>query len=203
MRWCLLGYMMLSLLLLGCSDDDETIYPSLRTELADVKTGSDKTVTTLTFDDGRIYHADRQIKSSSADTTLRCLCSYSIDDDNSAESFKVYSITIVPSSYPKPLSYFKGKRNSPVKLLSLWESARYINAYISYKTTDKGKHSFSFCEDKIELNEDGRLTAFVSLFHERPSDDAESYTKRLYVSLPKYYYNDKAEFVVLRVGNYE
>lgn len=199
MRCNLLAYIMMGLFLSGCSDNDNTVYPSMHTELADVCIGTDQNVRTLTFDDGSTYHADRVIKSSVADTTLRCICSYSIDDDRSSESFKVYSVSLVPSSYPKPSAQFEGRTNSPVTVLSRWESPRYINAYISYKTTDKGKHSFSFCEDKIEKDDNGTTTAYVSLFHERPDDDPESYTKRLYISFPKYYYEEKAERVELRI----
>ena len=83
----------------------------------------------------------------------------------------------------------------------MWESSRYINAHIGFKTTDKGAHIFSFCEDEIVTSSDGTKTAYVSLYHKRPADDPESYTKHTYISFPKYYYEGKADKVVLLINN--
>ena len=195
----LFTYILTAFVLLGCSKDDDYSYPSLHTDLAEVFTGSDKTVTSIMLDDGSEYKADRTIKSGIADTIYRCLCSYTLDEDKSAESFHIYNITAVLSSYPKPYTNYKDQENTPVKLFSMWESSRYINAHIGYKTTDKGTHIFSFCEEKIETDEDGTKTAYVILYHKRPSNDPESYTKHTYISFPKYYYEGKADMVVLTI----
>ncbi len=194
-----LTYLFVSVVVMGCSDDDDYRFPPMHTELAEVRIDGAKNVSEVVLDDGRIYSADRKISSNVADTTLRCLCSYSIDDSGSQESFKIYSISTVVSSLPRPYSSYQNHDSDPVDLLSQWESARYINAFIGYKTTDNGNHLFSFCEDSIVPAADGKLTAYVSLHHSRPSADAESYTKRIYVSFPKYYYEGKTEKVVLTI----
>ena len=200
---CFFAYILLVIAIFGCSDDDGQSYPSMHTDMAEVHTGSDKNVVSIELDDGRKYNADRTIRSGVADTTYRCLCSYTLDDDKSAESFHLYNITAIMSSYPKPYSNYKDQENSPVKLFSMWESPRYINAHIGYKTTDKGTHIFSFCEEKIETSEDGTKTAYVILHHKRPANDPESYTKHTYISFPKYYYDGKADKVVLRIDRVE
>ncbi len=199
MKIRLLTYLLLPILLSCCSEDDNT-YPSLHTELAEVYTGSDKNVKNIVFDDGRSYDADRVISSSVADTLLRCVCSYSIDDSYNPESFKTYSLSTIPSSFPTAYDSFKSHSSVPVKVLGLWETKRYINAYISYKTTDKGKHTFSFSEDSIVSSIDGVKTAFVSLHHENPNNDPESYTQHIYISFPKYYYEGKTDKVELTIN---
>ena len=103
----------------------------------------------------------------------------------------------MPSSFPKPYDSFESHESAPVKVISRWETERYINAYISYKTTDKGDHHFSFCEESITTDSKGLTTAHVSMIHKRPDNDDESYTKRLYVSFPKYYYDGKTDKVEL------
>ena len=194
-------YILLFMFAIGCSDDDVQSYPSLHTELAEVYTGADKNVTSIKLDDGRVYMADRQIRSGVADTTYRCLCSYTLDDEWNPESFRLYNVTTVFSSYPRARSSYKEYFNEPVKVFSMWESSRYINAHIGFKTTDKGAHIFSFCEDEIVTSSDGTKTAYVSLYHKRPADDPESYTKHTYISFPKYYYEGKADKVVLLINN--
>ena len=48
--------------------------------------------------------------------------------------------------------------------------------------------------------EDGRTATFVTLLHKRPANDSESYTKRIYVSLPLYYYQGKTDTVHLNIS---
>ncbi len=184
----------------SCADDDDegATYPSLHTELAEVYTGSDKNVKTIVFDDGTTYSVSQVISSTTADTVFRCLCSYNIDDNNSAESFKIYQIGSVPSSFPKSYDSFKSHESAPHKVISQWETDRYINAYISYKTTDNGEHHFSFCEDGITTDSEGHTTAHVSMIHTQPENDYESYSKRIYVSFPKYFYEGKTDKVIVK-----
>ena len=183
----------------SCSDDDTSgSYPSMKTELAEAFTGSDKTVKSIQFDDGRSYNLSQSISSSTADTLLRCICSYTYNEDT--HHLTVYSLGVVTSNYPTVSDSISTGQPGNYKLISSWCSSRYINAYISYQTTDQGKHSFYFVEDSLKAYPDGSRTAYVSFFHEQPPKDPESYTKKIYVSLPTYYYQSKADTVHLSIG---
>ena len=183
----------------SCSDDDSSgSYPSMKTELVEAYTGSDKNVKSIQFDDGRSYDLSQSISSSTADTLMRCVCSYTYKEDT--HHLTVYSLGVVCSNYPTVSDSIPAGQAGNYKLISSWCSSRYINAYISYQTTDQGTHRFYFIEDSLKTYPDGSRTSFVSLFHEQPPKDPESYTKKIYVSLPTYYYQNKADTVHLCIG---
>ena len=195
----ILFVLMFSSGLISCSDDDSSSsYPSMKTELVEAFTGSDKAVKSIQFDDGRSYKLSQAISSSTADTLLRCICSYTYDEDT--HQLTVYSLGVVTSNNPTAADSKTASVSGNYKLISSWCSSRYINAYISYQTTNQRTHRFYFVEDSLKTNTDGSRTSFVSLFHEQPQEDPESYTQKIYVSLPTYYYQDKADTVHLFIG---
>lgn len=183
--------------LIACEDDDNDgrKYPDLQTDLVEAFTDAAKKVSRIRLDDGTTYGLSRSISATTADTLLRCVCSYVIDDDNTHVT--PYTMGVVVSNDPIPASRLGDKESAPLKVVSSWVSDRYINAHISYMTTGKGTHQFAFVEDSMSTHADGTKTAHISLFHLRPDGDMESYTQKIYVSLPVWLYNEKADTVCL------
>ncbi len=185
----------------GCAEDDDDEdfqYPDMMTELAEAFTNSSGNVSRILFDSGTEYTPAHNISTNVKDTLFRCVCSYVYD--KGSKKINVYNIEGILSAIPRPTDPADEHPTDEVKLLSHWRSQRYLNAYISYKTTDKDKHGFGFSEDEVKHYEDGHTATFVTLLHKRPANDSESYTKRIYVSLPLYYYQGKTDTVHLNIS---
>lgn len=185
--------------LFSCSDEEDgESYPSVRTELVEALTGSDKNVSEIRLDDGTRYRVSQSISAGTADTVYRCVCTFNYSTDT--EKLSVYTLKAIPSSYPAAPSTLPSDPSAPYKMISSWVSGRYINAYLSYETTSQGDHRFLFVEDSIREHADGKRSAHVRLYHERPANDPGSYSQKQYVSFPTYYYQGKTDTVHLEIG---
>jgi len=186
----------------SCSgDDDGDAYPSVLTELVEATTNSQKNITKIRTDSGRTYSVSKAIAASAADSTYRCLCVFLPDDETGDAT--VYQIANVFSAMPWPASRYAERPHDPVQLISAWNSGRYLNFQIAILTTDEGSHAYGFCEDSASVTADGRRTLHLSLLHQRPAGDAESYTEKHYFSLPAYRLQDRADSIALTVLTYD
>ena len=57
----------------------------------------------------------------------------------------------------------------------MWRSGGYLNLHLGLMTTGVGTHQYAFCQDSV---------GHYSLLHLRPSNDQESYTNDVYMSMP-------------------
>lgn len=191
---------LMTLSFFGCSDDEDGgDFPSVRTELVEAMTGNDKNVKEIRLDNGKTYNVSQSIGTNTADTIYRCVCSYVYD--SLSRKLSVYSLTVVPSSYPIDSKKLPPEQSGPFKLFSTWITNRYINAYLSYQTTSKNPHRFLFVEDSITVHSNGTRCANVRLFHEVPADDPSSYSQKQYVSFPSYYYHGKTDTIHLEIDD--
>lgn len=176
------------LFLIGCADDSEhdgdSYIPSLITDMVDVLTDANGTLSTVRLDDGSTYSiAAQQYTSNQKETLLRCRASYTLD----AGDMKIYSLTRVFCDNPIPADSFvvvldgvshRGAAylpRDPMKVISAWRSGGYVNLHLGLMTTGQGTHQYAFCEDSVGC---------YSLVHLRPAADAESYTEHVYMSMP-------------------
>lgn len=195
-KWIVIA---VALMLCGCSEDDEQRLPSYITELVEANANGKKEISSITLDDGTSYQLANAVVSSTADTIYRCLCMFEVTDDAKA---KVYSISKVFSPHAVVDSLLETHQTDPVKLVSSWTTAKYLNARIGVLTTGVGSHTFAFSEDSIRVDADGTRHAFFTFRHSRPEEDAESYTSTKYLSLPLYDYPDCQRFT-LSVHTYD
>ena len=70
-------------------------------------------------------------------------------------------------------------------------------------TTGKGMHSFAFCEEGFADSADGKKIVNVSVLHERPQGDAESYTQDAYLSIPVDGYAGECDSVAVSIPTYQ
>ena len=184
----LFNSLLLMLCLVGCvpGDDDEKDgnYPPLCTDMLCVAIAEDGTLNTVLLDNGEQYDVSAQkLTSDARDTILRCRAAYTLSEGR----LKLYSIVHVFSdkAYPADAFYMvvdgvaihdtRFIPRDPVKLISMWKSGGYINLHLGIMTTGNGVHSYAFCRDS---------EGAYSLVHQRPQEDAESYTEHLYLSMP-------------------
>ena len=186
-------FALMLLCLCGCSKDEDDSMPAYKIDLAEIDTDHDGLVTVVRFDNGVTYTVGQKITAETADTTYRCMCTYFVDAN---QKLSVYGLTHVFSPNPRPRAEFKTFAYDPVNLTSSWKSGGYLNLRIGLLTTDEGSHSFGFCEDSVVNRK-----VYITLMHGRPEEDAESYTKDLFLSIPLKQYDCDSVFV--RVPTYE
>lgn len=172
---CIVSVMMC---FVSCFDDDGTDYPSLITDLVVAETNSSGKLAKITLDNGKSYDIGSvEVNFGVADTLYRCIASYALTET----SMKLYSVANIYSHKPVPLAKFLeeyGEDNlprDPVNLISMWKSGGYINIQIGVLTSGSKYHAYAFCEE-----EKGKY----SLLHQRPLNDAESYTDVVFLSMP-------------------
>lgn len=182
---------------LSCSEEEA--YPSVVTEFVDALTDGNGMVAVIRTDDGGIYPITSQIKTGSPDSLYRCLCIYELGTDGEAY---VYSMKHVFSAEPENSSVLVSHPQDPVKITSVWRKGDYINMNIGVLTTNAGRHGFAFCEDSVRVDISGCTSVYLSLLHLRPENDAESYTEKVYMSMPvrRYAY---ADTIVFSINSYD
>lgn len=184
-------------LVVSCNDDDDVV-PAYVVELGEAYSDSSKHITSIRMDNGKTYAVDQTIAASSADKTYRCLCTYALDDDGGID---IYSLQQVFAQSPHPLASFIAFPMEPVKFYSCWKSDRYLNLKVGVMTSGVGVHTFGFSIDSVYTSGNKQVACF-SLFHQRPDEDAESYTEETFLSMPT---EDFADFdtLVISVPTYD
>ena len=175
--WCILSVVMC---LSSCVDNDINPYPSLKTDLVDVETNASGVLSKLRLDNGETYDVSSQgVKFNVADTLLRCLASYAMEESG----LKLYSISNIFSHKPVPLATFledgeyteETLPRDPVNVVSMWKSGGYINMQLGVLTTGNVSHAYAFCDEG---------EGHYSLLHRKPLNISESYTETVFLSMP-------------------
>ena len=166
----------------SCSEDESAPVPPLRMEFVEAHTDAAARVSAIKSDSGREYTVGQHIVASVADTTYRCVCSFTLDDSEAHAT--VYSLQHIYSMPPSPLDDFEELSADPVNVVSVWKGGSYINMVLSVLTTGYGTHSFAFCDNGLVVEDGGVATADVSLLHKRSAEDAESFSQDVYLSMP-------------------
>lgn len=175
----------------ACSDNDNAL-PAYTTCLVEANANANSIISSIRTDDGTIYSIDNVISANKADTTYRCLATYV----PTATGIQVYSLKAIYSAHPLPASKFRSLPHDPVKFISAWRTDRYINLRISLLTTGLGNHAFAFCADSIGTSATNKQTAYISLLHQRPPEDAESYSEEQFLSIPRAGYQSCDSFAI-------
>ncbi len=196
------------LLFSACSNDDDYTYPSVVTELVDATSNADKTIAYIKRDNGEIlYLKNQRIGASAADSTYRCITVYEAVKDESGKATqyaKIYQLQNIFSSFPVASDRLKTHEHSPVQVYSTWQTDRYFNMNFGYLTTSVASHKFAFSIDSTTVSAStGKTIMHVSLIHQRPTTDPESYTQKSYLSLPLYHVKDKADSLFFFVNTNE
>lgn len=208
----LLGFNALLLLLTGfavsaCSDDDEDgDYPSILTELVELHVGTDSIASSFTTDRDETYQMNQRVKAYAADTTLRCLCVYQIDETTATSSTptaQVYQMQAIFAQQPYSLQQGTTTNVDPIRLISAWQSSRWVNLYIGVVTSPNATHTFGFVQDTLAVNATtGVRIAHISLRHHRPSNATEDYTQKTYLSMPTKELSKQTDSLYLTVQTY-
>ncbi|MBQ2181765.1 MAG: hypothetical protein II400_05910, partial [Bacteroidaceae bacterium] len=90
----------------------------------------------------------------------------------------------------------------PIQVISTWKSERYFTMYFGLLTTGAESHYMAFSQDSTVVSAAGNKIMHVSLIHQQPKNDPESYTHKTYLSLPLYTMKDEADSLIFHVNTY-
>lgn len=178
-KWAVAGCLCLATVFSSCrKDDDQTEVPNWETEFCNAYVNADAVIAKLTLDNGSIYDVSGQgvrLASGKGNITMRAVVRFA----RQAESLRMYQIEQAFSQMALPRDSFKTRPVDPVKVTSVWHAGKYLNIIVGEMTTDNGTHAYGFCIDTLVSR-----TLHVSMLHKQPANDAPSYTKRRYLSMP-------------------
>ena len=199
----LCGFILLSA---ACSDDEDYTYPSVVTELVEATTNAEKSIAFIKRDGGEtLYPSNQKITASAADSTYRCICTYEMLKDEkgkATQNVKLYKLQSIFSKFSVPHDQLKTHDHHPIQVISTWKSERYFNIYMGLLTTGAESHYMAFSQDSTVVSALGNKIMHVSLIHQQPKNDPESYTHKTYLSLPLYTMKDEADSLIFHVNTY-
>lgn len=161
----------------SCSED-EAVYPSLLTEMADLHTDAQGILERIVLDDGRSFRVGNPQPNYEKNVVYRVVCSY-LPQDSTALLYQLTGAYVLRDSSEIALTH-------PTQLRSAWRTPRYINLHLAPKTQG-GRQYWGFITDSVttRLTDGGdTLThAYLTLHHNQGQDPA-SYTQEVYASIP-------------------
>ena len=157
------------LLLFSCKGGDDGIYPNVITEFATIRTDAEGTMTELTTDDERTYIISNPQEGYEKDFRYRAVCGYVPD----GETATLYHAT---GAYLLRDSTELACEPDAIKVVSAWQSGRYVNMQLS-PLTQGGSQYWGYRIDSVRSR-----TTHLSLHH-RQNDDPLSYTATVYASI--------------------
>ncbi|MCF0235539.1 MAG: NigD-like N-terminal domain-containing protein [Bacteroidaceae bacterium] len=166
----------------SCSDDEAVPAP-VRFDLCEVVTGTDGYALSYVMDDGQRLLPANKFRQLRPDTTYRALLGYQINHEGKAA---VHQLSMMLA----PLARRYGQeqlRTDPVRITSLWRSARYVNLRVGIPRSGQHAHYLGFHEVGVQHNADSTRTLELQLFHDARGDRADFYDD-VTLSCPLYPY---------------
>lgn len=164
-------FLLTTLLSLSCSDDNDTPYPNIITELADCPTDAQGTMSSIVLDDDTRLTLSNPKTGLKSSVTYRALVGYTLGNDGYATLYSAKPATLLKDSTDVGIS-------DPTNIVSIWRTSRYLNLHLMPKTQGKGEHAWGFITDSIVADH-----AYLRLHH-RQGQDPTSYSTDQYASLP-------------------
>lgn len=173
--------------------DEEYVYPSVLTEMVDIKTDSSGKLSYIDTDYGSSYKINERsgLEGFTPDSVYRTLSIFeTLDSESNSMSATLYSCQFVISAIPSTEDKFTdGIKTDPLDIERIWRSGDYINMVLDVKTKDK-THIINFIDYGINENPDGNSTLSITLYHNQ-NGDYEAFTKKAYASVPLWPYKEK------------
>ena len=186
-----------SCLMISCTHDSydkgEGQYSNLRGDFVEALVGADKTIVSLTTDDGETLPLSKPYSAkwiTRPDTTYRCMLYYNkVREANGQYVAEPISIGEVPCPIITPLAELEvPMKTDPVKFESAWmsRSGRYLNLNLIVMTGTQDDETaiqkLSIVQDTIITNPDTTQTCYLRVFHDQ-GGVPEYYSAHAYASI--------------------
>ncbi|MGL4851608.1 MAG: hypothetical protein ACRC3Z_02985 [Phocaeicola sp.] len=194
-----------SLLLIGCSKE-AYVYPELTTEFINLGTDNTGVGKYLLTDQGERLAIENTtgLGGLKKDTVYRVVSRHAPIDGFDETTVRVYAIESVIAPIPVHESEFREIYTDAVELQSIWRKEEFINMVLRVKVKDTA-HGFHFIENRIELEEDGTKTLYLTLYHDR-KEDVEAFYRTSYLSVPLWHYSNQlkeGDKIVFQLNTYK
>lgn len=168
-------------LCLSCSQTDEqTSYPSLITDFAELYTDTYGNLYQIQPDRQPAYYIDSPIAGYLPSTEYRGVCTYTFSSLDST-AVHLYGLERVSLLQDSTRSAYPG--TDPLQAVSLWDGGNFINLHLSVKTQN-GTHYLGYRLDSIRIAPNRQRTVYMTLYHNQ-NNDPLSYSQKVYASLSK------------------
>ena len=193
----ILSLFILHFSLLSCTQDGydkgDGIYSYLRGDFVEAVVGADKTLVSLTTDDGETLPLKQPYSAkwiTRPDTVYRCMLYYNkVREANGQYVADPISIGEVPCPIITPLAELETEmKTDPVKFESAWmgKTGKYLNLSLVLMTgTQDGEDATQrlvIVQDTILTNPDATRTCFLRLYHDQ-GGVPEYYSAQVYASI--------------------
>ncbi|MFC2487837.1 MAG: NigD-like C-terminal domain-containing protein [Alloprevotella sp.] len=173
----------------SCSDaEDGAVLPPARFDLGEVATGAKGQVSEIRFDNGQTLAPANTLPRLRPDTLYRMLVGYQITTDTKAAVHQWMPVLTIHARHFSA----EEMRTDPVKVISVWQTSRYINLRIAVPRTAAKKHYFSFQTAAFQqpTDEQKPRRLVLHLYHDAAGDRPD-YWEEMYLSCPIYGYTHK------------
>ena len=186
-----------SYLLFSCTHDGydkgDGQYSNLRGDFVEAQVGAEKTIVSLTTDDGETLPLSTPYSAkwiTRPDTVYRCMLYYNkVREANGQYVAEPISIGEVPCPIITPLAELETEmKTDPVKFESAWMSknGRYLNLNLIVMTGTQDEEvttqRLSIIQDTILTNPDATRTCYLRLYHDQ-TGVPEYYSAHTYASI--------------------
>lgn len=161
----------------SCSEN-ETWADNYITNLAELTTDANGTVTQMRLDNGQTYTLANQIRLQRPDTTYRSICIYTQQGNSATISDYALTYSQRPITETTELSI----KTDPCQMQSVWLSGNYLNARLLVQGKNQ-PHIIAFVDQGITTNNDGSHTLTIRLHHDQ-NNDPQAFTRTIYLSCP-------------------
>lgn len=153
----------------SCQKDDDYMYPSIITEMADIATDETGTMKTMHTDKGSKYQIQNSLTGYAKKVVYRAVCGY-VPNQQYATIYQLQRVHILRDSTSV-------QTKDPIDVTSIWRGGKYINLQLK-SLTQGGTQYWGFVVDEVSVGH-----TYVSLHHKQNADPT-SYTQVVYASLP-------------------
>lgn len=165
----------------SCSQTDEqTTYPSLITEFAELYADADGNICQMRPDRKSTYYLVSPLRGYHPHTEYRAACTYAFSGNDST-TVRIYGLERVVVLQDSTQQSYPG--TDPLQVVSLWDGGDFINLHLSVKTQSGTQH-WGYRMDSIRITAQQKRIAYLTLYHNQ-NNEPLSYSEKVYASLPK------------------
>lgn len=172
---------LITLLFVQCDEDDDFVYPDVRTDFMDLYTDGEGMISRVCPDSEGLLVLDSRLSGQGlrADTVYRAVGMYGVPDEEGHTS--MYSATLVYAERPIRLEDEEKPLTDPLQIESVSRGGGYLNVVAQPMMQSKA-HVYAFVEDSL-VNREGHAILYLTLAHNQ-NGDRESFPRRVYLSIP-------------------
>lgn len=160
----------------ACSDDEESTYPPMVTEMALFYSDASGNIGSFKTDAGQRYTLVSPFTKVTANAIWRFMVGYVAEDDGRATVYSLEGVDVLRDS-----TRLTSVAKDPVGFVSAWTGGGFVNLHLK-PMTKGGTQYWGYVRDSLRMNTYGGTTHCFSLHH-RQDSDYPAYSEDKYLSI--------------------